>query len=269
MSVQSLWNVWERKRFEPVRNQLRRATGRGNYWYWMDAPELHQGIALAELVCPLRYDVIVRRDFFPFYVLNRDLYLNDFAEFVRQVAGTRYYIWYMQSEAVRSNRQLRGNPRALQAGLADRVRRAVELFESVRTQGFRPEFPIVLKTAEQLLPPTTDRGGAPTAKRVRARYFLADGCHRVALLMALGHTTLPANYFRVKCFREFSPFDSTSLLARALPLDEPTYFRYLSTLYAAPHSFIRRDEFLNYIRTNKLADHAEVLSVLRADGFES
>ncbi len=246
-------------------NRVRRATGIGNYWFWVDVPELADGIEIAAVVCPLRYDVLVRRDFFSFYASHRDMYASDWNTFMAMAKRTSYYVWYLESEGVRTNLRASGNTNV---NFAQRVDRAVALYESVQRSGFSARSPITLKTAKRLLPPTTDRRGPPTGKRVRAKYFLADGCHRLALLMALGYTTLPAEYFRVKCYQEFSPFDSTSLLARRLMQNASVYFPYLSSYYTAPMVLTNRADFEHYVKTHKPELLDEVLSVIRADGFD-
>jgi hypothetical protein len=258
-----------RKTFRSIMNNVGRAARVGNYWYWVDPPELRQGIAIAAIVCPLRYDVLVRRDFLAFYAGHRELYAADFDAFVAQVRQGTYYRWFMESEAVRTKRDLLGNPAALEAEFAARVRRAARLYESVTARGFSPEQPIILKTAEHLLPPTADKLAPPTGKRVSGRYFLADGCHRLALLMALGTVDLPRAFFRVKCFRSFSPFDSTSLLARSLALEPAAYFAFLSSYYCAPHVFEEGADFIRYVEERKPQFLDEALSVIRVDGYES
>ncbi len=248
-------------------NQARHAAHIGNYWYWVEVPELRNGIEIASLVCPLRYDVLMRRDFFPFYAAHRDLYQSNRGGFMALTKQTTYYTWYMGSEAVRTNGHLRGDRAALEKGFEERVCRAAELYESFQKGGFDLRFPLTLKTAERILPPTTDRGGPATGKSVSARYFLADGCHRLALLMAMGYKVLPQEYFRIKCYREFSPFDSTSLMVRRLAVQPSAYFEYLSSYYTAPHVSTNRDDFLGYVREHKPDLMDEVMTIMRVDGF--
>lgn len=257
-----------RKTLAAAANRLRRAARVGNYWYWLDAPELAAGIEIAALIAPLRYDVLIRRDFLAFYAEHRGLYVADFDAFVQAAKQGSYYRWFMTSEAIRCKRDLLADADALDHEFIQRVRRAAGVYEDLLAHGFRRESPIILKTAERLLPPTTDPQGPPSGKQVAGRFFLADGCHRLAMLLLLGYTTLPAEYLRVKCFRAFSPFDSTSLLAQSLPLEPEAYFRFLSGRYCAPAVFSQKDQFLDYIRQHKPEYLAEVSSILRVDGFE-
>lgn len=246
---------------------LKRTLRVGNYWYWLDVPELRNGVEISALVCPLRYDVLVRRDFFSFYSAHRETCFSDFQAFVDLVRRTSYYVWFMESEVVRSYSHLKGNAEALWGTFVERVRRAVALYESITAHGFDRRFPITLRTAEQLLPPTADRSAPPTGKSVSARYFQAVGCHRLAMLMYMGHKVLPVDCFRVQCFRQFSPFDSTSLLARSLPIESSSYFAFLSSYYCAPLVFEHKEEFLKFVAENRPEYLAEVMSVIRVDGF--
>ncbi|HEY0607619.1 MAG TPA: hypothetical protein VGD58_32180 [Herpetosiphonaceae bacterium] len=257
-----------RKTLAAVANRLRRAARMGNYWYWLDTSELANGIEIAALIAPLRYDVLIRRDFLAFYADHSGLYAADFDAFMQAARQGAYYRWFMTSEAIRCKGDLLTDADALEAEFVQRVRRAAGVYEDLLAHGFRRESPIILKTAERLLPPTTDPQGPPNGKQVSGRYFLADGCHRLAMLMLLGYTTLPAEYLRVKCFRTFSPFDSTSLLAQSLPLESEAYFRFLSGRYCAPAVFSSKEQFLDYIRRHKPEHLAEVSSILRVDGFE-
>lgn len=256
-----------RKTLTAVANRLRRAARIGNFWYWLDVPELANGIEIAALIAPLRYDVLIRRDFLAFYAAHRGLYSADFEAFVQAAKHGSYYRWFMTSEAVRCKRDLLADADALEREFVDRVRRAAGVYEDLLAHGFRVQSPIILKTAEHLSPPTTDPQGPPSGKQVSARYFLADGCHRLAMLMLLGYTVLPAEYLRVKCFHSFSPFDSTSLLAQSLPLEPDAYFSFLSGRYCAPAVFTHKDQFVDYIRQHKPEYLDEVSSIIRVDGF--
>jgi hypothetical protein len=247
---------------------LRRATHLGNYWSWDEAPELGAGVEISSLICPLRYDVIVRRDFFAFYTERRELFRHDEAAFLALARQSSYHTWFTTSEVIRSRAHLLGDFAAIEAAFVERVRRSATLYESVAARDFDSRAPIILKTAARLLPPTTDRRGPPTGKLVSERYFLADGCHRLALLMFLGHTMLPAGSFRVKRFKTFSPFDSTSLLARSLPIEPGAYFAFLSSRYCAPQIFEDGCELLEYILLERPTYLEEVLSLIQVDGFD-
>lgn len=266
--LQLLRGFHPRKALDRLAGDVKRTMRVGNYWYWLEVPELGEGIEIAKLICPLRYDVVVRRNFFSFYDAHRDLYRSDFDAFAELVRQSSYYTWFAASEAIRCRPYLLDDHDRLWTQFVNQIRKAVVLYEGMENCGFDEQAPIVLKTAEQLLPPTADRLAPPTGKLVSDRYFLADGCHRLAWLMSRGYTVLPAGFFRVKCFREFSPFDSTSLLAPGLPITASEYFAFLSSRYCHPSIFEDREGFLGYVAKHwpELLD--EVLSLIRVDGFE-
>jgi hypothetical protein len=266
---QLLLGFHPRKVLDKLAEDVRRTVRVGNYWYWLEVPELGEGIEIARLICPLRYDVVVRRDFYSFYEANRDRYRSDFDGFVEVVKQSSYYTWFAASEAVRTRPYLLDDHDRLWGQFVNQIRVAAALHESLEKRGFDEQDPIVLRTAEKLLPPTAARLAPPTGKLVSDRYFMADGCHRLAWLMSKGYTVLPSAFFRIQCFREFSPFDSTSLLARSLPIAPSEYYAFLSSRYCRPFVFEDRDGFLEHIRQHRPDVLDEVLSVMRVDGFES
>lgn len=232
----------------------------------LNPPELRDGIAIDTLVAPLRYDVLLRLEFFKWYHQHHALY-SDPVDLIAKAQQTSYYSWFVFSDAVRRARgRLLQDGSLLQKAFAERVRRSAALFESVQTAGYRKDAPIILKTGENLLPPSGYRG-CPSGKIVSGRYFLADGCHRLALLMWLGLTVLPADYCKVLCFREFSPFDSTALLVRSGVVPATRYFKFLSRRYSAPHIFHDALGFVTFIRNCRPHLLEEVKSILRADGY--
>jgi hypothetical protein len=267
--LQLLRGLRPRKRLETLAERLRNTLRVGNYWYWLDVPKLAEGIEIADLICPLRYDVLVRREFYSFYSLHRDLYRSDFDRFVELARQSSYYTWFVASEVVRWRFYRPDDPDRLSTRFVNMTRKAVMLYESMEAHGFDKRNPIILKTAEKLLPPTADRSAPPTGKLVSDRYFLADGCHRVAWLMSKGYTVLPSGFFRVRCFREFSPFDSTSLLAPSLPITASEYFAYLSSRYCHPFIFEDRTSFLEHMAEHRPEFLDEVLSFIQVDGFDT
>jgi len=267
--LQLLQGFHPRKALDRLAEDVKRAIRVGNYWYWLEVPELEEGIEIADLICPLRYDVVVRRDFYSFYEANRDLYHSDFDGFVELVRQSSYYTWFAASEAVRCRPYLLDDHDRLWTQFVNQIHKAVALYESMERCGFDEQAPLILRTAENLLPPTADRLAPPTGKSIADRYFMADGCHRLAWLMSRGYTVLPAAFFRVQCFREFSPFDSTSLLARSLPMTPAEYFSFLSSRYCRPLVFEDKDGFLEHIAEYSPDAMDEVLSILRVDGFDA
>jgi hypothetical protein len=237
-------------------------------WVSVRPHDLQDGIDIWPLVSPLRYDVLLRRDFMATLARNPEAYGVDETAFMDAVGRTPYHTWFFESEVVRTG--LLGRDQAvLEAHFTDRVRRAVALFQRLEAAGGALDEPIVLKTAEVIRPPTTDRLGPPTGKPVSARYFVADGCHRLAYLMLAGRTRLAPSEFRVKSYRAFSPFDSTSLLLPRLRVAPADYFAYLSMGYASPASFTDGDSLLAHLQASRPDVVEEVAAVIRVDGYST
>jgi hypothetical protein len=135
-------------------------------------PELDEGIEIAALICPLRYDVIVRQEFYRFYEANRDLYEAEFDAFVRLATQSSYYTWYTASEVVRCSPYLQGKDELLRAGFEEQIRRAVALYEELMERGFDPKFPIILRKARA----GTASSRKSSRTRARARPESSPGC---------------------------------------------------------------------------------------------
>jgi hypothetical protein len=234
-------------------------------WTDVSPADVREGIDVWPLVSPLRYDVLLRRDFLSL-LTHEATDLADLDACVAAAWRSSYHTWYFESEVVRTG--LLGRDQAdLEARFSDRVRRTVALFERLEAAGGRLDEPIVLKTADTILPPTTERLGPPTGKPVMGRYFLADGCHRLAYLMLKGRTWLRPDEFRVRSTATFSPFDSTSLLMPALRLSPGEYFAFLSMGYSAPEPFADEGSLLAYLGDQRPGLADEVASVIRVDGY--
>jgi hypothetical protein len=207
-------------------------------------------------------------DFYSFYLAHESLYKDDFNAFEEIARRTSYFTWYEKSEIIRVRPSIVGNEDLIRAGFRRKIRSAVALYDNFLNNGYDDKSPIILRTAENLLPPTADRRKPPTGKRVSTQYFLADGCHRLALLIREGYELLPRHFFKVQCFYEFSPFDSTSLLAQSLPIDPADYFTYLSNYYCEPNIFSEKEPFINFVQDKRPEFYSEIMTVLQVDGYD-
>src|SRR6266487_6462296 len=105
-----------------------------------------------------------------------------------------------------------------------RLRDAASLYRSVQEHGFDGgRYPLLLRA----VPP-----GAATAsgKLVPRRLYGGDGCHRLALLLHLGHRTLPPAWYRVRTVA--APLDNTGQLLGPLRVPAAAYYRFLALGYA-------------------------------------
>lgn len=186
----------------------------GDYWFWLPAAEVPAGIPIGPLVYPLRYDVLIRKSYFDFYAEHRELYRTDFRRFLEIASGHQYFEWFTRVLMVRFETNSSGNRERTLALFADRLHAAASLHDSMEQDGFDPAHPIIPYTGLEILPAES---GIDTGEK----YFLGDGCHRLACLMSLGYETLPREFMRVKCFRKLTPLDNTNLLTGYLEINWP------------------------------------------------
>jgi hypothetical protein len=184
----------------------------GDYWYWLDANEIEDELDIRSLVFPLRYDILIRKSFFEYYEQRRDMYKTSRAEFLREMRDHPYYEWFRKVLVVRYAPQLLSDTVALEQAFADRVTASVSLYDSISSYGFDNGSPIIPYTGKIILP-------ADSGRETGAKYYMGDGCHRLACLMSMGYTKLPREYVRVKCFKHLVPLDNSRLLAASIHVD--------------------------------------------------
>jgi 2-polyprenyl-3-methyl-5-hydroxy-6-metoxy-1,4-benzoquinol methylase len=178
-------------------------------------------VDILRLISPLRYDVVVRREFFELLAGEEKLAREDFDRFVALAGAGPYREWFERVYCVRFHPELNQKKAERDQAFRERVRRSVELYRSFRATGFQTDHPITLKSGRTILP--SDSG-----KRVEADIFVGDGCHRLALLLMSGVTRLEPGQYRVKIKPRYAPLDNTILLLPALDLAEKRYAAFVS-----------------------------------------
>ncbi|MDR7421390.1 MAG: hypothetical protein QN159_02845 [Armatimonadota bacterium] len=238
----------------PVRMVLRRAP-----WQTLMRLRERTGPVIAELVGPLRLDVLVVRDFLRFYVDHQDLAADSFDAFVHAARDHRFwdliYGWFSlyQPEAVR-------DPRVFGEHFAGQVRRSVMLWHEL-ADGYDRQRPIEVKVAARVLP-------THTGKIVHSRQGLGDGGHRAACLMLRGLRTLPAGVVRYTWFRRRRPYDGTWVLTHRRALGPTEYFGYLSEVYGSPDPLRTAAALRRFVAAAAPARLRELESVIRGDGYD-
>jgi hypothetical protein len=227
----------------------------GQDWTYLDQSQIEEGLDITKLVSPLRYDIVIRRDFISFYLAHKKMYRTDFNGFMDKAVQHPYFVCFQKMEP-----ELVEDETACLSSFAEKVQRFVTVYEAIATDGFDKSEPIIPKTGTVILP--TKEG-----KKISTQFFMGDGCHRLASLMALGYQTLPSDHIRVKSFPKLSPIDGTVQLIHDIPIPPEAYYEFLSSRYANPHAFTSRSELLAYVEREKPEWIDEVLSVLRADGM--
>lgn len=188
---------------------------------WLPEAEMPAALPIAQLVYPLRYDIVVRMRLFEAYAAERERYRTDPAAFVELACDHDYHIWFERVMMVRRADYIAHHHLTPDDIFTDCVHQAAELYESIVGSGFDAKRPIVPFTGREILPADS---GAVSAEQ----YFPGDGCHRLACLMSLGHTTLPATFFRIKRFDRLQPFDNTRLLREHLDINWPDFAKWNS-----------------------------------------
>jgi O-antigen/teichoic acid export membrane protein len=184
-------------------------------------------VILDELVSPLRYDVVVRQQFFAFLDANVDL-LEEFSDLVIEARYEPYYVWFRDIVVGDRTKLLKG--RSLDEAFADQVERVL----AVRAR-FNPADESWGELLLRELPAGTQ---TTTGKTVGPRFVPVDGCHRIALLRHHGRKILPAGTYRLVGDRQ-SARDNTAILVPKLRLTEAEYLDYLAMGFDedAPDSF--------------------------------
>ncbi|TCK19461.1 hypothetical protein DFR30_2772 [Thiogranum longum] len=195
-----------------VKDAICRGARIGNYWHWVDAKDAPENIDIASLVYPLRYDIVIRKEFFCLYREFRSEYHSDFNTFFIRAKEHIYFQWFTTVLVHRFRPDLVSAPGALEHAFKDRIKRSAILFDTIEQNDFDTRHPILPCTGETILP--TDSGLTTGAK-----YYMGDGCHRLAYLMSMGYDSLPGRYARIKCYRKFKPLDNTSLISPHIEVD--------------------------------------------------
>jgi hypothetical protein len=181
---------------------------------------------LGPIVSPLRYDIMVRADFFHFLDSNADIFRADPSEFLYRARQHPYFVWFTELALPREIRQP-VTEEAVMVAFKRRLQKTYELYWAVRNNGFDPNHPVIMRRPKTVLP-------TATGKEIRRDLFVTDGCHRLALMEFAGMRSVPAAFYRVAVTKEpFTPLDNTVPLVRALRPAPDAYARFLSHGYGS------------------------------------
>jgi hypothetical protein len=187
---------------------------------WKPKRAGERAIDIAELISPLRYDVLVRAQFFDF-LANRppgeseDALLaaaqsEPYAVWFRAVAMARFRPWVLQDPAV------------LAESFAERVRASRALLASFGARGYDPSKPVTLRVTSGVQRSDT---GVPMHRTVH----VGDGGHRLALLLQ-SRSVLEPSMYRLDP-RPMPLIDNTAVLHRALGLSDAAYLAFVARGY--------------------------------------
>jgi hypothetical protein len=182
-------------------------------------------VRIDDLISPLRYDILIRQSYFEFLREHRPLADSDFEAFVERSRSLPFFEWFERIAIPRFHPAWGGDPETVRASFEGRLRKVIAMYDDLEAGGYDPKRPIVLRTADEILPTTT-------GKRVATRIYAGDGCHRLAWLRFKGVTELEPGSYRLASPRRWSPHDITALVLREMTVKPSDYFRFVSLAYA-------------------------------------
>lgn len=206
-------------------------------------------VDISSLIAPLRYDVIVREQFFR---LARNMAGASTEEIAAAADG--YRIWFEYVEA-RRRPEIGGEPALIHDAYLDRVDRSVWMLHRFLDDPVRTFEPVVLRVV-------SDRP-TDTGKRIPIMLQPADGCHRLALLRMAGATLLLPDDYRIERGRR-PPTDNTARLLSKLVVPVENYLAFVAEGYGVV-DVATPEELLEAVRVNVPHRLAELETILDID----
>ena len=213
-------------------------------------------VEIESLVCPLRYDIIVRTDFLAYYLGHRAVYARDLDEFMAHPAAQAYFVSWSKDTS-RSRPWLAEDQNYVRREFRARMQRALKLCDSLEQSGFDNRHPIELRSAAVIR--------HEHDKQVSRQFYAGDGCHRIAHLLLHGHTKLAPSQYRVRVYEDFQPRDNTYLLLGSVIGTEADYCRFISRYYCAGETFETPADILRHVERHSPSQLDEVTSVMSVD----
>lgn len=206
-----------RQRVKAARESLREI-GRGLSPRYRPGTE---ALMIDELISPLRYDVLVRSQLFELLAAERACFDRSPSAFVELARQTDYHTWF-RVVAVYAIGIAGQADDEIEAAFERRVLRSAALADSVAAKGFIPKPPLTVRSTGHVV--------TAAGKRLGPRHYPLDGCHRLALLRALGRTELRPGEYRVTA-GSGPLLDNTAKLIPALGLADDRYLPFVARGY--------------------------------------
>jgi hypothetical protein len=185
------------------------------------APLGTEPVPVAELISPLRLDIMVRVDFFRLIEAHPDL---DPAAMPEVARGTAYDIWFRQVAMARYQPDVADDDQRYASAFDKRVRSATQLWRDFRIDGYDDRHPIVLRQPG----PKTQ---LPEGNWVHRQRYMGDGCHRLAMIVATGADAVPPARYRLEPVALPRVLDNTAVLLPLLLPSEAEYAAFLGMGY--------------------------------------
>jgi hypothetical protein len=220
------------------------------------APLGTEPVPVAELISPLRLDILVRVELFRLIDTLPDVAPTALPDVAR---GTHYETWFRRVAMARYQPEVADDDRRFAAAFDERVTSATELWRSFRAHGYDERYPIVLRQPG----PKTQ---LPEGKPVRRPRYMGDGCHRLAMMVAAGTDAVPPGRYRVDPMPVPQVLDNTSVLLPLLRPAEDEYAAFLAMGYGVSGG-TTVETVLDAVRVHAPDRWEEAVAVAVADGF--
>jgi hypothetical protein len=213
-------------------------------------------IPIDHLVSPLRYDILVREQYFAILRERRALAEEDFEAFMELSRAQPYFAWFTRIAIPSHRSELMSDEEGVDAAFERRVRGCIELHDAFESTGYDRRRPIILRTGHQI-------ASTSTGKRLARRIYAGDGCHRLACLRVAGVDVLEPDMYRLHVAQVLTPRDDTALLLRVMAISPRDYFTFLSLSYA-DRELYSEEALLDHVRStdpDRLREIQEVIAV--------
>lgn len=214
-------------------------------------------VSIRELATPMRYDIVIRRQFFELLRINEELLRTDEDAFVELVKHSDYYTWFRELWWPKVYPKWNATPEMVDQLFRKRVRSSATLFFNIRNDGWNTKHPILFRSGSKILP-------AHSGVELKRDFYAGDGCHRLAILWDQGQEMLPAEYYRVCIYQRYAPLDNTRILRTLGILTEANYIEYLARYYLG-HECREREKLLEETRRINPARLDELCRVLQTN----
>jgi hypothetical protein len=190
---------------------------------WQPKRAGRAALDIEELISPLRYDVLVRADFFRF-LRARPEDESD-RSLVEAAWGEPYAVWFREVAMARFRPWVLKDQQVMQQSFGERVFASRVLLNSFQSRGFDRSRPVTLRV-------TSGDRRTDTGAVVHRTLHVGDGGHRLALLLQAGQPLAPDMY-RLDP-RPVPLIDNTAVLLGPLHLTDADYGSFIAKGYGVP-----------------------------------
>lgn len=219
--------------------------------------EIGKQIRIFDIICPLRYDILVRADFIELLAENDKICAFELEEILEHRAAQSYSVWFREVCIKRFFPEIYHDKNLVRQRFAIQVEKTKRLWESVSLNGFESAHPITLQSGKSIL--------EVNEKKIGASLFAGDGCHRIACLWVMGKKYLEPKEYRVRMHTKFQPLDNTALLIDKLPITVSDYLTFISGGYCEGQTLATANEAVAYLEEHDPDRLTELKSILEYD----